>query len=194
MGKEVFYLKTEHSIFRWKSESLAHTKTMTGLALFTALYVLLNALTIQISPTLRISFSFVALAISCRRYGFWPNVILCMAADFLGYMVHPDGVYVPFFALILVVKAFIYTQLFYGKKQVGLWQVLLAQFLADGIGNVLLNPLLLSVMYQMPYWVLVTSRLLKNACCYPFECLALFAVLRLAFDRSQASKMHAKSR
>lgn len=185
-------MKTEHSIFRWKSEPIAQTRTMTGLALFTALYVLLNALTIQISPTLRISFSFLALAVSCRRYGFWPNVVLCFAADFLGYMVHPDGAYVPLFALILIVKAFVYIQLFYDKKHIRLWQVLLAQFLADGIGNVLLNPLILSVMYQMPYWVLVTSRLLKNACCYPFECAALFVVIRIAFDKLNVSRKKAR--
>ena len=51
-------------------QPLNKTKIITGMALLAALYVLLNSLIINLSPTLRISFSFVALAVSSRYMAF----------------------------------------------------------------------------------------------------------------------------
>lgn len=171
-------MKSVHSFFA--GARLTSSKTIAGLSLLIALYVLLNSLTVNLSPTLRISFSFAALALSCRFYGLWPNLLFAFAADFLGFLVHPDGAYVPLFALVLAIKAAIYSLFFYGKKEVPAWQIFTAQFLADLLGNVLLNPLLLTWMYQTPYWVLVSSRLLKNAVFWPIESLVLCLLFHYA--------------
>lgn len=162
-----------HALFDWKSAKLT-SRSMAVLAMLCALYTALGFFAINPTPTLKIGFSFLALAISCALFGFWPNVIFAIIADFLGWVVHPVGAYVPFFALILIVKALIYSVFFYKKKPVRIPQILAAEFLAALICDVLLNPLLLTVMYQMPYWVLVGERLLKNLILYPIDCLLLY--------------------
>ncbi len=175
-------MKSVQSILHWKSASVSNVKTMTTLALLIALYCVLQMVTINLSTTLRVSFSFVALALSCALYGFWPNAAFALIADFIGYLVHPDGAYMPLFALILVVKAWIYTCFFYGKDKVSVPRLLLGQLCAAVVCNILLNPLLLHWMYGMPYWVLVSSRLVKNALCYPIECLALYFALKTVLN------------
>ncbi len=157
---------------------LNKTRTITGMALLAALYVLLNSLIINLSPTLRISFSFLALAVSCSLYGFLPNVLFCFVVDFLGFMAHPDGPYMPAFVLILIVKAFIYSFFFYNQN-VTVIKIIGAQFLVAVFANILLNSLILMFMYQMPYWVTVSERLLKNAICFPIECLFLWLFFKL---------------
>ncbi len=134
-----------HALFDWKSAKLT-SRSMAVLAMLCALYTALGFFAINPTPTLKIGFSFLALAISCALFGFWPNVIFAIIADFLGWVVHPVGAYVPFFALILIVKALIYSVFFYKKKPVRIPQILAAEFLAALICNVLLNPLLLTVL------------------------------------------------
>lgn len=171
------------SIFAWKSAKLT-TRTISGLAMLCALYVVLSLFAIPLSPTLEIRFSFIALAISCALYGFWPNMIFCFTADFLGYCVRPSGAYVPFFALILMAKALFYTLFFYDQKKITIPRILIAEGLVMGVGNLLLNPLLLTVMYQTPYWVLVASRLVKNILLYPVNCAVLYVAFRLLPGRA----------
>lgn len=168
-----------HSFWSWHSASLKNVKTLTGLALFCALYVALAFFTIHITPTLFVSFSFLALAASCSLYGLWPNLIFAFAADLLGYLVNPAGTYMPLFALVLMVKAAIYSFFFYGRKKISWTQVIPAQLLVVLLCNLLLNPIILSMMYQTPFWALLLSRLLKNAILLPIECLALMALFSL---------------
>ncbi len=165
-------------LLHWKSSRL-DLQTLTGLSLLCALYVVLQMVTINLSPMLQITFSFVTLALSCYLYGFWPNVIFCLAVDFLGFIVHPDGVYMPLFALVLMVKAWIYTMLLYRKK-ISWTRVALAQFLVDLTGNILLTPLLLSMMYSVPYLAAVSARLVKNAILFPIETVLLLVVFQAA--------------
>lgn len=162
-----------------KSARMNRLQTLTGCAMLCALYVALQMVTINLSPTLQINFSFLALAVSCALYGFWPNMVFAFAADFLGFMMHPDGAYVPLFALILMVKAAIYTFFLYGNGKISITRLLLAQLAVDVLCNILLNPLLLAMMYHMPYWVLVGARLAKNAIMYPIECVLLYLVSRI---------------
>lgn len=178
-----------HSLFSWKSKSIYSLNVLTGCSLLCALYTVLRFFTIPLSATLFVSFSFLALALSCRLYGIWPNMIFAFAADFLGYVVNPKGAYNPLLAVVLMVKALIYCLFFYGQKKVSVPRILLAQFLASLICNVLLNPLILSWMYQMPWWSLVVSRVAKNLILYPIECLLLYLVFKLS-DKIEARKGH----
>lgn len=165
-----------------KSAKLTNTRTITGVALLVALYVLLRYLNIRISATLQISFTFLATVLCARLYGFWPSMVYSLAADFVGFMMAPDGIYNPLFALVLMVKATIYTAFFFRVEKITIPRILAAQFLASLIGNVLLNPLLLTMMFNMPYWALVASRVVKNLFCFPIECFVIYFAFRLLPD------------
>lgn len=153
--------------------------TLAGISLFCAMYTALSFVSINLSAVLRISFSFLALAASCFFYGLWPNVLMAFACDFLGWAVHPDGAYMPLFALVIIAKAVIYSLFFYRMEKISLWRVLAAQLCTTVLCSLLLNPLILSMMYGTPFSVLFTARLAKNALLYPVECFLLYLTLRV---------------
>lgn len=59
------YTMQKHESADLKSESLQHTRVLVGVALFMALDVLLGSLSINLTETLRISFTFLGVAASC---------------------------------------------------------------------------------------------------------------------------------
>lgn len=162
-----------------RSRSLRDIRVLCAISLFIAMYTALQAVQISLSPTLRVTFSYLALAASCYYFGVWPNILAAFVCDFLGYIVHPDGAYMPLFALVIISKAIIYALGFYGRDKISVWRVITVHFIATLLCSVLLNPLILKIMYQMPYWVLVSSRLLKNAILFPIECVLLYMILQL---------------
>lgn len=171
-------MKSVASFFNLKSAKLTSTRTITGVALFVALYVALRFFNIQLSATLQVSFTFLATVLCARIYGFWPTMVYALAADFVGFMMAPDGLYNPLFALVLMVKGAIYVACFYQVENISIPRFIMAQLLADLIGNVLLNPLLLTMMFNMPYWALVSSRVIKNIVCLPIECVVIYFAFR----------------
>lgn len=171
-------MKSVASFLNLKSAKLTSTRTITGVAFFVALFVALRFFNIHLSATLKISFTFLATVLCARLYGFWPTMIYALAADFTGFMMSPDGIYNPLFALVLMVKGAIYVAFFYQVENISIPRFMLAQFLASLIGNVLLNPLLLTMMFDMPYWALVSTRVVKNIVCFPIECIVIYFAFR----------------
>lgn len=175
------------SFFQAHSGRISSLRTLTGTAMFVALYMALSFFTVSFTPTLRISFSFLALAASCYFYGLGPNLIAAFACDFLGFVIHPEGGYVPFFALILMLNAAFYSLFFYGQKKVSLWRILAANALVMVISHLILNPLVLTLMYGTPYWTLLVTRLAKNLIMYPVEVFLLVLTLNIC-SRIKASR------
>lgn len=191
-GKEEYVMKIK-SLFEWKSARLS-VRSIAGMAMLCALYVVLNMFSISLSATLEIRFSFIALALSCALYGFLPNLIFCFVADLLGFLAHPTGPYMPFYAMVLMVKALIYTLFFYGQKNVSVWRIVLGEAVAILVCNVILTPLVLTMLYGTPYWILVTGRLLKNLIAWPLNSIMLFLSIRLLpalSARTQLRSSHA---
>lgn len=168
-----------------KGESLLNVRVMTGLALFCALYVVLRSVTINLSPTLRISFSFLAMAASCYFYGLVPNLIMAFAADFLGFLVHPDGTYMPLFALGVMTSAVIYSLFFYRQKKIGVLRVILAKLVSTLLVNILINPLVLTMLYATPFWAQMGPRLIKNLACFPIEVILLYLTMQICIKIRQ---------
>lgn len=158
---------------------LSNVRTLTGVAMFCALYMVLSTFNVYLTPSLRITFGFLAVAASCYFYGIVPNVIAGFICDFLGWMLHPDGGYFPGYALNAMIQAFIFASFFYGQKKVSVWKVLAARLLVVIINYICLNSLWLSLMYGDSFWVLAGMRIAKNVIMFPVDCLMLWLVLRL---------------
>ncbi len=170
--------KNDTNLLIFKSESLTRTKVLCGVALFMALDVLLGSLTISISETLRISFTFLSVAASCYFFGLWPNVLAAFLVDLIGYLAHPVGAYMPLFALTAILNAVIYSVFFYGRSSVSIGRVILAKASSTILCNILINPILLSMMYGTPFWVLMSERIVKNLILFPIETAMLYFVIR----------------
>lgn len=171
--------------FRTSARSLKDIRVLTGTALFCALYMILSMFNIYFTPTLRITFGFLAMAASCYFYGMAPNLIGAFVCDFLGWALHPDGAWFPGYALNAMFQAAVYSAFFYQMKELKLWKVLAARLLVVLVVNLVLNPLWLSLMYGDSFWVLMTARIVKNIIMYPIDCFMLVMVLRLCVKLKQ---------
>lgn len=167
-----------HSV-KLSAESLKNIRVITGTALFCALYMVLSMFNVYFTPTLRITFGFLAVAASCYFYGMVPNVIAAFICDFLGWMLHPDGAYFPGYAINAMIQAVIYSAFFYQMKELKVWKVLSARLLVVVINFLILNPLWLSIMYGDSFWVLASARVVKNIIMFPIDCLMLYLVLQM---------------
>lgn len=167
---------------------LSNLKVLSLEALLLALYLVLGLVTIPLSPTLRVSFSFLAMAISCYFFGFWPNVPFAFAADLLGYLIRPDGPYMPLFALVALVNVMIYSWFFYFQEKITLPRIIMAKGVQVVISNLILNPLILKLMYQTPFWALLSTRLVKNLIEFPVDVILLWFFLRMATSSLQSLK------
>lgn len=161
------------------ARGLANVRVITGVGMFCALYMVLSTFNVYFTPTLRITFGFLAVAASCYFYGVVPNVIAGFICDFLGWALHPDGGYFPGYAVNAMIQAFLFASFFYGEKKVPVWKILSARFLVVAINYICLNSLWLSIMYGDSFWVLAGMRITKNIIMFPIDCLMLWLVLRL---------------
>lgn len=173
-----YTMQKNTNLLIWKSESLQHTRVLVGVALFMALDVLLGSLSINLTETLRISFTFLGVAASCYFFGLWPNVLAAFLVDLLGYLAHPVGPYMPLFALTAILNAVIYSVCFYGMQKISLKRVALAKGMSTILCNIVINPILLSMLYGTPFWVLMSERLVKNLILFPIETAMLYFVVR----------------
>ncbi|MCF0259272.1 MAG: folate family ECF transporter S component [Erysipelotrichaceae bacterium] len=170
---------SKNSLFSYKSSSLFNIRVLCGISMFVALNLVLSAFKVSLSSTLRISFTFLATGASCYFFGLFPNLAAAFVCDALGWMIHPDGPYMPLFALTAMLEAAIYSFFFYGRDKIGAGRVIAAKGLTTVLSNLILHPLILSFMYQTPFWVTFSTRLVKNAVLFPVEVFLLYLVLQL---------------
>lgn len=157
--------------------SLKNTRVIVGVALFCGLQIILNNFNIYLGPTLRITFSFLAVAASCYFYGPYPNMLAAVVMDFIGYAMHPEGAYFPGYALNAMIMAFIFSSFFYEQK-IRLWKIIAARALIVIINYLILNSLWLSLMYGDSFIVLLGARVVKNLIMFPIDVILLYFVLK----------------
>ena len=118
-------------------KGLKKTKSLVFCALMLALQVILgNVTSIQLGPTLRISFQYLASAATGLLLGPGPALLAAAGADLIGFLIRPMGTYFFGFTLSAAVSGLIYGLFFY-RRDVRLWRVLLAKLLfpeAEAIG------------------------------------------------------------
>lgn len=163
--------------FRMSFRSLKNVRVIAGTALFCALYMALSSFTIYLTPTLRITFSYLAVAASCSFYGLVPNLLAAVITDFLGWVLVPSGPYFPGYILNALVQAAVYAWFFYGKDKVSVKSVLAARAIVVVVNYLVLNPLWLSILYGQSFQVLAAARILKNVILFPVDCVLLYLVL-----------------
>lgn len=84
----------------------------------------------------------------------------------------------PLFALTAILNAVIYSVCFYGMQKISLKRVALAKGMSTILCNIVINPILLSMLYGTPFWVLMSERLVKNLILFPIETAMLYFVIR----------------
>ncbi len=134
-----------------------NTRTLTAMALLTALEIVLSRFLSISAWNTKIGFAFVPVALAAMLLGPLYAGLVAALADFVGALLFPIGAYFPGFTLTAFLMGVCYG-LFLCKKQ-SFPRILGAVAVHQLILSLLLNTLWISVLYGSPFYPLLLSRL-----------------------------------
>ncbi|MBR2571141.1 MAG: folate family ECF transporter S component [Clostridia bacterium] len=169
--------------FRTSARGLKKTRVLVTAALLLAVQVALGLVaSIPIGSTIRISFGYLALAVTGYLFGPVPAMLNGALSDILLTLLKPSGAYFIGFTVTGLLQGMIYG-LFLFKTDLTLPRVLIAKVLINFLLNGLLNTfwlqcmVWLGLMAEGTFWVSLPWRLLKNLAQYPIDILLLWPLL-----------------
>ncbi len=177
--------ETSVKIHRIK-ESARELKSVDALvmcAALVALYATINSLSIYVTPTLKLTFSFLVMAVIGYRFGIVTASIAGIACDLIAYIARPAGPLHLGFTLSTVLTCAVFALLLY-KRELKLWRIIVSRTFINIFINIALNTYWLSLLYGKAYIVLLLERFIKNIALLPVEIALLWLVLK-AFEKIQ---------
>ena len=148
------------------SKSLFSTRTLTVLAMLTALEIVLSRFLSLNAWNIKIGFSFVPVVVAAILYGPVGAGLVAALSDFLGAVLFPIGTYFPGFTLTAFLTGCVYGFFLYKGQS---WpRILSAVGINQLIFSLFLNTLWISILYGSPYGPLLAARIV--------QCLILTAV------------------
>jgi len=167
------------SLFRDSAAELKKLPSLVTAALLLALALILSSLGIYITPTLRITFAFLANAVSAMLFGPAVAMLTGGLGDFLGYFLHPNGPFYPAYTVTAIVSGFLYGIFLY-HRPVKLGWVIAAKSSVTLISNIFLNTLWGAMLYGKSFTALLPARIAKNLALLPIEIAMLFLIAKAA--------------
>lgn len=167
-------------MFKNSFKSLKSTKVLCSSAILAALFVVLYALKLPLTPELRITFTFIPLAIAGWLFGPVIGMLVGMVGDVVGALLFPSGAYFPGFTLTSMLTGLIFGIFLYNKNEKNsiLW-IFLSKFLINMLLNVALNSLWLSIITNKGYVIFFAQHIFKNIAALPIEIILLFIILKI---------------
>lgn len=169
------------ALFTDSYKELKSVRTITIMAMFAAIAVILGMFSIEIGNFIRIGFSSIPNGLVAFLFGPTVGGIFAGALDVLKYMMKPTGAFFPPLTLVTVLAGVLQGCMYY-KKSITLKRVLVTKFLVMLICNVILNTLCLSMLYGDGFFVLLPARALKNLIMWPIDS-AIFYTMTKALER-----------
>ena len=184
-------MKKLATLFQDSYNELKSVRTITAMAMFAAVGVILGSLTIQIGDFIKIGFSSIANQFVYYLFGPAVGAFYGGALDILKYLVKPTGVFFPGWTLSAMTAGVIYGCFFY-KKKLSLWRVLAAEFTVSAVCNIFLGTLWLTMMYEKGFLVLLPMRVLKNLVMWPINSF-LFYTMTWTMEQSGVFRLIRRS-
>ena len=174
----------------FKISNLKNLRVLCAMALLVALYAALYTLQIPLSPQLRITFTFIPLAVCGWLFGGAAALLTGMLCDILSFLLFPTGAYFPGFTLTAMLSGLVYGLFLYKKSGKALFtNIIISKLIVTVFFNIGLNSLWISILYKKAFWVYLSGRIVKNIIMLPIEIVILFAVIELLI-RSGVQKMY----
>lgn len=175
-----------------QNKNTSKTKVLCACGILSAVFVALYAIKLPLSQNLRVTFTFIPLAIAGWLFGPVPAALVGFVGDILGCMLFPMGAYFPGFTLStmltgLIFGVFLYKADMTSSKSIIL--IILSKFCVSILVNIVLNSLWLSMMYGSAFYAYLVSHSIKNAIAFPFECILLF-LLASTLSKNSIEKMY----
>lgn len=171
------FMNKVSSFFRSSAAELKNLRSLTGLSMCLALGIVLSLIgSIQLSPTMKLSLKFLALAVTGMLYGPIGSSLAGIIIDLLVFVIHPTGPYFPGFTLTSMLSGTLFG-LFLYKNKTSLLRLILSKTLINILLNLLLNSLWLTILYHQGFWIMIPGRILKNVALLPLEVFLMWLIL-----------------
>ena len=170
--------------FQLSAKNLAKTRVLCISAILSAIFIVLYSIKLQLAPELRITFTFIPLALAGWLLGPVPAMLVGLVGDLIGCILFPAGPYFPGFTLTQVLAGLFFGSFLYRKNGEKIfWPVLFSKTIISIFLNVGLNSLWLSMLYGKAWTIYAASHLIKNAIALPIETLILLFIIKILFSR-----------
>ncbi len=170
--------------FRISAKNLTKTRVICISAILAALFIVLYSIKLQLAPELRITFTFIPLALSGWLLGPVPAMLVGLVGDLIGCILFPAGPYFPGFTLTQILSGLIFGLFLYRKNAEKIFfPVLFSKAIISTFLNVGLNALWLSMLYKKAWLVYVLSHFIKNAVALPIEVVLLLLIIKVLHSR-----------
>lgn len=159
-----------------------YMKTITYMSLFIALEVILTRFLAIQTPIVRISFTFLPIALSAMLFGPLFGGIAAALADLVGMMLFPSGPFFPGFTLTAFLTGVIYG-LFLYKKPATLVQISLAVIVVTVVITLGLDTVWLWLITGQGIWAILPVRIIKALIMAPIQVAVIQAMRRYVIGR-----------
>lgn len=165
--------------FSQSAKNLKDTRVLCASAILAALYVALYSIKLPITPQLRITFTFIPLAVSGWLFGVIPAMIVGAIGDIIGAFLFPQGAYFPGFTLTSLFAGLIFGLFLYKSDNKNLiLRIFVSRFLINMLLNTLLNSLWLVIITSKGYYFHLVQHFVKNISTLPIEVILLFIIFK----------------
>lgn len=163
----------------WKdsANNLNNVRVLAFIAVMIALKIVIGFIRIPVGENLRISLTYIIVAIEGMVVGPVAGMTSAFITDNLSFILFPDGAYFPGYTLTAMLGSFFYSIFLYQKKIT--WKrITIAKICNNYLVNVLLGSLWSSMLYGKAYLVYATTSLIKNTILLPIEIILLMIAIR----------------
>ena len=176
---EVFCFMRLKDSFAQSAKELKKTRSLAVAAMLLAIAVVLGFFSVQLTESIRISFTFLANELTGMLFGPVVGMLEGGLADIVNYMIKPTGPFFPGFTLTAAISGFIYG-LFLYRKNLKWFHVALARITVIVFCHWGLNTLWLSIMGGKAMSLSFTTRILPDLIQLPLDFIVLFAIVSFA--------------
>lgn len=171
-------MKNLHYLFSCSSKQLKDVRNLVLCGVLLAMKLALAFFSIQLTPFLRIGFSFLTMAIIGLLFGPVIGGMFGALSDVLSYFVQPSGPFYVGFTIVSIATGIFYGIMLYHKK-ITLKRCVATEIFASIFINMILNTLALSFLYGKGFLALLSFRVFKDILSIPINSVLLFVVLRI---------------
>ncbi len=163
----------------WKdsANNLNNVRVLSFIAVMIALKIVIGFIRIPVGENLRISLTYIIVAIEGMVVGPVAGMTSAFITDNLSFILFPDGAYFPGYTLTAMLGSFFYSIFLYQKK-ITWTRISIAKICNNYLVNVLLGSLWSSMLYGKAYLVYATTSLIKNTILLPIEIILLMVAIR----------------
>lgn len=158
-------------------KELKNVRSLTLIAMFLAISVVLGTLTIMIGDFLKINFTFLPNDFAYYLFGPGVGAIFGAMADIITFLIKPFGSFFPGFTISGILSGLLYGSILY-KRPMKLWRLIVANLLHMVFINILLNTYWLQLLTGVPYMTNLPIRAIKALIMFPVETLLVFGVIK----------------